>query len=390
MSHPQGLVKALDRVCALGALGGVIGGVALVAGAVSSVQAALQSYLFAYIFCFNFTLGCFGLLMMHHMVSGGWGFMIQRIIEAGMWTILVMALLFVPILLGVGVLYPWAWPGEVQSVHVWSAYLNVPFFVVRSVIYFSFWICAAFFLSSWSRRQDASGDPRLTRRIRLLCAPGLALYVMTMTFASIDWIMSLEPGWFSSIYGFLFVVNQVLAALALAVIALRFLVSYGPLSDVASEQRFQHLGNMLLTFVILWAYIAYSQYIIIWSADLPDENSWYVRRLGGGWANLCLFVVVVHFFLPFLLLLFRRTKRSLRSLALVALLLIVMRVADTFWLIVPAFSPGVFRVRWLDLVAPVAIGGIWLAAFAWRLKGAPLVPMGDPRFPLPTTAAGGE
>jgi len=390
LNNPEELVKTLDRVRTFGALGGALGGAVLIWSALSSVQAALQSYLFAYIFWLNFSLGCLGLLMMHHMVSGGWGFMIQRIVEAGMKTILVMALLFVPILLGIKILYPWADPVNGHAVHVWSGYLNVPFFAARAVAYFTLWIGVSFCLGSWSRRQDRDGDPRLTRRLRLLSAPGLALYVMTMTFASVDWVMSLEPGWFSTIYGFLFVVNQVLAALVLAVLALRFLAGFPPLSDAVSEKRYNHLGNMLLTFVILWAYVAYSQYIIIWSGDLPDENTWYLRRLGGSWSYLGLFVVIVHFFIPFLLLLFRRTKRSLRSLALVALLLVVMRVADTFWLIVPAFSPGVFRVRWLDLFAPVAIGGIWLAAFAWRLKGGGLLPLRDPRFPLPTAVAGGE
>jgi len=362
---PRDAAHTLSRVRTAGLLAALAGAAAFALGAVTEPSRALQSYLFGYVFWLNFTMGCVGVLMLHHMVSGGWGHMIQRSMEAGAWTILLMAVLFVPLLLGVRTLYPWAGGA---AVHVWTAWLNVPFFVARAFVYFAVWIAAALLLGGWSRSQDAGDGPRFTRRLRLLSAAGLPVYVFTMTFASIDWVMSLEPGWYSTIYGAIFVVDQVLAALA------------RPLRDVVTPRRVHHLGNMMLTFVILWAYVAYSQYLIIWSGDLPDENSWYLRRTGGGWGVLALVVIVVHFALPLVLLLFRSSKRSLRALARIALLILVMRCADTYWLVIPAFSGAHPGLALTDVAAPLAIGGLWVAAFAWRLKGGALVPLGDPRF----------
>ena len=367
----------LSRMRTWGLLAALAGGAAFALGALLSPQRALESYLFGYMFWLNFTMGCVGLLMLHHMVSGGWGFMIQRTAEAGAWTILPMAILFVPLLFSVRTIYPWA---GAAGARVWGAWLNVPFFVVRALFYFAVWIAAALLLGGWSRSQDAGDGPRFTRRMRLLSAAGLPVYVFTMTFASVDWIMSLEPGWFSTIYGAIIVVDQVLAALAFAAVVLRAVPVARPLGAVVTTRRVHHLGNMILTFVILWAYVAYSQYVIIWSGDLPDENSWYVHRTGGGWGAFAVVVIAVHFFLPLILLLFRSSKRSLRALARIALLLLVMRLADTFWLVMPAFSPGNLGVALTDIAAPLAIGGLWVAAFAWRLRGGSLVPLGDPRF----------
>jgi len=370
-------VRSFARLRTAGIVAAIAGGAAFALGALLAPGRVLESYLFGYLFWLNFTLGCMGLLMLHHMVSGGWGFMIQRTLEAGAWTILPMAVLFLPLLFGVRALYPWARDGGVA---VWRAWLNVNFFDLRVALYFGVWIVMTLLLCSWSRRQDEGEGPHFTRRLRLLSAAGIPLYVFTMTFAAIDWVMSLEPGWFSTIYGAIIVVDQVLSALALAVLLLRYVPVSRPLRDVVTPRRVHHLGNMILTFVILWAYVAYSQYIIIWSGDLPDENSWYLHRTGEGWGVLAVAVIVVHFFLPLVLLLFRSSKRSLRALARIALLLIVVRCADTFWLVIPAFARGGLAVTLADVAAPVAIGGLWVAAFSWRLKGGSLVPLGDPRF----------
>ncbi len=374
---------AFDRLQYIAGIVGAIGAVILLGGAIVSTHQFFQSYLFAYIFWIQFALGCFALFMLHHLVSGGWGFVTQRVMEAGMRTLPLMAVLFIPILFGMNELYPWARgadPSRVRELHTWSAYLNPGFFIVRTIIYFCFWIGTAWILTRWSGEQDRTADPRLTRKIRLMSAPGLVLYVLTMTFASVDWVMSLEPGWFSTIYGFLIVVSQVLASLGLIIIAARLLAERAPISEIITQQHSHHLGNLLLTFVILWAYMAYSQYIIIWSGNLPDENSWYLRRLAPGWAALGLFVVVVHFFVPLILLLFRRAKRSIRPLSLIAAGIIVMRLVDTFWLVVPSFSPAHFRLQWLDVVAPIALGGLWTFFFVRNLKGRSLVPLHDPRF----------
>ncbi len=368
---------------------GAIGLLLLVAEALAWPEESLHSYLYAYVFWLGVPLGCLGLFMLHHLVSGGWGHVIQRMTEAGMRTIPLMGLFVLPILFGMRVLYPWT-AGLDPGVNVRTAYLQVPFFVVRSVLYFAVWLGVAFLLTSWSVRQDRDGDVALTRKIRLLSAPGLILYVLTMTFAAVDWLMSLEPGWSSTIYGFLIVVSQVLTALSVVVITLRFLGDRPPISHVITERHVHHLGNLILTFVILWAYMAYSQFIIIWSGNLPDENIWYLHRLAPGWSSLGLFVVSTHFFIPFALLLSRRVKRSIRRLSWVAGWILLMRVFDTFWLVAPAFHPGGFRLTLPDVVTPLALGAVWMAAYVRQLGERPLIPLRDPRFAVPASAAGGQ
>ena len=383
MRQTGNISPEFDRVQRIGGIVGIAGCLVLAGGAVLSAQEFLQSYLYAYVLWLGIVMGCFGVFMLHHLVSGGWGFVTQRITEAGMRTLPLMAILFIPILLGITDLYPWAGPKGVETgsgAHVWLPYLNTGFFIIRAILYFIWWIAGAFLLTRWSRQQDSTADPALTRKIRLLSAPGLVFYVITMTFASVDWVMSLEPGWFSTIYGFLIVVSQVLTALCFVIIVLRYLSERPPLAGVVTERHVHHLGNLVLTFVILWAYMAYSQFLITWSGNLPDETSWYVRRLAPGWSSLGLFVVVVHFFVPLVILLFRRVKRSIRSLAWVAWGLIIMRLVDTFWLVTPAFSPAGLRIRVLDVVAPLALGGLWLWYFVHQLKQTSLLPLHDPRF----------
>ena len=363
----------------------LLGGAALV-----SPQEFFRSYLYAYTFWLGAALGCLALFMLHHLVSGGWGYVIQRMTEAGMRTIPLMALLFLPILFGAHQLYPWTEPmkGEV-GITIRTGFLQIPFFVIRSVLYFIIWSGAAFVLTSWSVRQDRNGDPGITRKIRLFSAPGLIMYVLAMTFASVDWLMSLEPGWSSTVYGFLVVVSQVLTALGVVVISLRFLGDRPPLSHILTERHVHQLGNLILTFVILWAYMAYSQFIIIWSGNLPEENLWYLHRLAPGWSSLGLFVVITHFFLPFALLLFRRMKRSIRALAWIAGWVLLMHIVDTFWLVAPAFHPEGIHTGLSDVITPLALGTIWIAAYVWQLGERPLIPLRDPRFVVPAEAVGG-
>ncbi len=345
----------------------------------------LHSYLFAYVFWLGIPLGCLGLSMLHHLVSGGWGHVIQRMTEAGMRTIPLMAVLFIPLLLGMRELYPWTGTME-PGIVIRTAYLQVPFFVIRSIGYFVIWAVMTRILTGWSVRQDRDGDPAYTRKIRLFSAPGLIVYVLTMTFASVDWLMSLEPGWSSTVYGFLVVVGQVLSALCVVVISLRFFGDRPPVSQAVTERHVHHLGNLILTFVILWAYMAYAQFIIIWAGNLPDENIWYLHRLAPGWSALGLFVVITHFFVPFALLLFRRVKRSVRVLARVAVWILVLRVVDTFWLVSPSFHPGGISVGLTDVVTPLAIGALWVAAYLRLLGRRPLIPLRDPRFVIPEGA----
>jgi hypothetical protein len=298
-------------------------------------------------------------------------------------TLPLMAVLFVPLLFGMNTLYPWTDPQIVAQSELLqhkSVYLNIPFFLARTALYFVVWIGLAYGLNRWSLQQDRTTEPALTARLRRLSAVGMILYFLTATFAAYDWLMSLEPAWYSSIYGVLFMVGQVLATFALAIIGLNGLSSRRPLAELVGRSEFNDLGNFMLGFVMIWAYISFSQFLIIWSANIPEEAVWYVHRSQGGWQGVGVVLIMFQFVLPFLVLLSRRAKRQAGLLSLVAVLIIGMRLVDLYWLIVPAFHPTGLHLHWLDVVLPVGMGGLWLAAFAWQLAGKPLLPRHDPRL----------
>jgi hypothetical protein len=383
MTNNETLRPAFDRLQMRAVGVGIIGAVLLVIGAFTSAGRFYQSYLYGYVFWVSFTLGCVGILILHHLVSGAWGHIIQRMTESGARTVPFMAILFLPVLFGIKELYPWARPEVVESSHILHAktgYLNLPFFVVRTVIFFGFWMLVAYMLTGWSRKQDRTGDPSLTRKMKLFSGPAMVFFILAVTFASVDWLMSLEPEWYSTIYGMHIIVSAVLSTLALCIILLRVLSSHAPFSDVLTTRHFHHLGNLLMAFTILWAYMAFSQFLIIWSGNLPEDNFWHLRRMANEWQIMALVLIVGHFFVPFLLLLSRRTKRMINRLAVIAGGILIMRLVDLFWLIMPAFNEHRLQFHWLDIVAPIGIGGIWIALFLGQLKSQPLLPLHDPRF----------
>lgn len=355
-------------------------------------QQFFQSYLQAYLFWIGISLGCLAILMLHHMVGGSWGLPVRRLLEAGGGTLPLMALLFVPILVGMRALYVWARPEAVAAdplLQLKSPYLNAPAFGVRALIYFAIWIAIGQLLSRWSLEQDRTADRSLTGRLRALSGPGLVLYGLTATFSAIDWAMSLEPAWHSTMYGMIFMASHGLQALAFVIVVAWLLARRGPLSGVASPPRFHDLGNLTLAFVLLWTYTAFSQFLIIWAENLTDEVPWYLHRTHGGWQGIAIALIALQFAVPFLLLLSRITKRSAALLSVVAAGILVMRLVDYFWLVAPTFHPAALRVHWMDLVAPVGIGGIWLTVFLGRLKGRSLVPLHDPRLAAGLEHAGG-
>lgn len=382
----------LDRLQRQSLVIGVVGLLLYTVGGWANPEQFFRSYLLAYVFWVGISLGSLGVVMLHHLTGGGWGFVIRRLLESGTRTLPLMALLFVPLLFGMSDLYVWARPDAVAADEILqhkSAYLNPSFFMLRTAIYFAAWIGVASLLNRWSGEQDRTAAPGLTRRLQLLSGPGLVLYGLTVTFASVDWVMSLEPHWFSSIYGILFMVGQGLASLAFATALAVALADRPPLSELVSPARLHDLGNLLLAFVMLWTYIAFSQFLIIWSGNLPEEIPWYLHRTGGGWQWIGLFLLAFHFALPFLLLLSRQIKRDARMLMIVSAAIIAMRLVDLYWLVVPAFHPDGVRLHWMDLAAPVGIGGLWMAVFAWQLKQRPLVPIHDPRLKELMTHQGG-
>jgi hypothetical protein len=376
----------LNRVQRIALAVGVLGTGLCSAGAMTNPTQFFRSYLIAYLFWFGIALGSMAILMIHHIAGGAWGAVIRRLLECGTRTLPLLAVLFVPIALGVDHLYTWAQPEHVAHdaalLHK-SAYLNVPFFLARAIFYFSAWLTVMHFLNRWSLEQDRTTDPGPGDWLEQLSRGGLLLIGLTVTFASIDWIMSLEPHWASTIYGILIMGGQVLAAMAFVIpLAALLAADGGPLADVIEIEQFHDLGKLLLAFVMLWTYFSLSQFLIIWSANLPEEIPWYLSRLRGGWQWIGIALILGHFVLPFIILLSRDVKRDARKLAAVAFGVIVIRFVDLFWLITPAFHPAEFSVHWLDLACVVAVGGIWLWFFIWQLKGRSLVAIHDPSLPL--------
>lgn len=364
----------------------VAGGAAIALGAVTATSDATQffrSYLLAYLYWVSIALGCLGIVMLHHLVGGGWGLMIRRLLESATRTLLPLAALFVPLLFGLSRLYLWAQPSSVAADPVLikkQSYLNPQFFTVRAAIYFGAWILLAFLLNRWSAEQDRTASPATQKRLSAMSGPGMVVYGLTISLAAVDWILSLEPHWFSTVYGMLFMVVQALTAMSFIIIVVMLLSGDEPLRSLASPGKFHDLGNLLFAFVMLWAYLCFAQFLIIWSGNLREEIPWYVARTTGGWEAVALLLVFFHFAVPFFVLLMRPVKRNPKALAAVALLMMVMSVVDLFWLVVPGFGLPSPRVHWMDLLAFVGIGGVWIGLFLSQLKKLPLVPLHDPRF----------
>jgi len=385
MNSTEFLQPDFDRAQRRALLLGVAGLALLGGGAYFNELQFFRSYLLAFLFWLGLGLGCLALLMLQHLTGGGWGFVIRRILESGAATIPLMAVLSLPLLLGFSRLYPWvhqeASVGEPVP-PLRRVYLTTPSFLGRGIFYFAVWITLAYLLNQWSSEQDRTADPAITGRLQTLSGPGLVIYGLTATFAAVDWAMSLQPHWSSTIYGMMFIVGEALGALTFAILLARLLSHRKPLADVLAPSHFHDLGNLLLAFVMLWGYVAFSQFLIIWSGNLQDEIPWYLSRASGGWAALAVALIVFHFAVPFVLLLNRGVKRRMRVLAWVAGALFVMGLVDLYWVVAPAFDPaaGGPRVHWMDVVAPLAVGGVWVAWFVWQLKGKALLPLHDPRF----------
>jgi hypothetical protein len=368
-----------------GLIVGVIGLVAGVAGAALSFEQFVHSWLVGFLFCLGLTLGSLALLMLQHLSGGQWGLVSRRIFEAGTRTLPLVALAFVPVLLWMPINFEWARPEAAENaiIHAKAAYLNQPFFIVRAVIYFVFWMLCIYLLNKWSGEQDLGRGttPADSVRFRKVSAPGLLFLVLTVTFASVDWIMSLDPEWFSTIFGLLTIAGWGLTVFATTVIVLAMLERSGAATGVLKPRHFHDLGKLLLAFVMLWAYLNFSQFLIIWSGNLPEEIPWYVRRTTGSWGYVAIALVVGHFMLPFVLLLSQDLKKRAGMLAKVAMFIVAMRLLDLIWLVEPEFRPGTgFPIHWMDIAIPLGLGGLWVYMFARNLRSRALMPVNDPYF----------
>lgn len=362
-------------------------GVGLLFGVASLIAALLpatreqffHSYLLGFMLWLGVALGSMAILMLQHLTGGKWAMVIRRQLEAAMKTLPLMAILFIPIIAGIPHLYgAWLYPDQRDKhlIELSQSYLTRNGYIGRAIVYFAIWLVIAFILSRWSAEQDNPPVQNLSPRFRKIAAPGLILYAFTITFAVIDWVMSLDPHWISTIYGFIFIAGELLSAICIMVVVERILVRYEPTASLLKPKEVHDHGKLMLTFVMLWAYFSFSQLLIIWAGNLPSEIRFFTRRLYSGWQAVALALVVFHFAVPFLLLLSRSFKRNPRTLVWLAAWLLFMRFVDLLWYIEPNFHKTVY-ISWLDLVVPTAIGGFWFAFFFRNLRSRPLLPVYD-------------
>jgi len=392
--NPANPLKAdFQRIQRLALIVGIIGLIIAAIGAfLPGLRAQFfQSYLFGFLFWNGFMVGSTGIYLLHNVVGGNWGAVIRRFLEAGARTLPLNFILLIPILIGIPSIYYWAQPAAQHDTNVQfkAAYLNIPFFIARSLFFFAVWAFYIFRLTALSAEQDRTGDPKIQPRMKAMSTFGLLLFVLTVSFAFIDWIMSLEPHWFSTVYGAMFLVGQVLETFAFCIALLVLLSKFKPFVQVLNKQLYHDLGNLMLAFTMLWAYLSLSQFLIIWAGNLPEEIPWYIRRFTGGWGYVAWFLGIFHFCVPFVLLLMRFVKKNTSLLQKVAIYMLVVRCIDVFWIVEPSFRQRQFYVHWLDLACLVGVGGLWIAAFLWRLQERPLLPLHDARLgyhPLETEA----
>jgi len=379
------------RTLALG-----IGGIALIiwaVGAYFNTEQALRSWLLGFIFWGGIGIGSLGVLMLQYLTGGAWGIVVRRFVEAGSRTLPVIFLLFIPLAIGVYThnIYEWTHlPPTDHAIEARGIYLLPWFWIVRSLIYFGLWGVMVYLLNKWGAEQDTTNTVEESRlvleRASRFSGPTLVIYALVVTFAVVDWMMTLDPHWFSTMWGLLFVAGWALSCFCFVVALLAYLSDKSPMNGVLGKRHFHDLGKLMLALVMVWAYFNFSQFLIIWSGNIPEETGWFITRMTGGWGYIGVALIVFHFAFPFLVLLQQDFKRKARWLATLAIFILVMRLIDMFYTIGPShrvtagMEQGAFYISWLDFVAPIAVGGIWLWWYFGELIKRPLVPAKDPYF----------
>jgi len=360
---------------------GIVLGIVSIIGAILSPGDFFHSYLMGYLFWLGLTLGSMGILMLQYLTSGAWGVMTRRALESASRTLPLCAILFIPVAIGIPWLYDWAHADLVKSIYVLrhrAVYMNPTMYIGRAILFFVVWLIIMYFLNKWSLEQDESGG--LEKKLVRLSAPGLLIYVFTISYATIDWAESLENNWFSTIWGFLFVAREGLAAFAFLIIVMALLSRREPFSRIFKPKHLHDLGKLLLVFVMLWAYFEFSQLVVVWSGNLTDEIPWYLHRFATSWGWLGVMLIVLEFIVPFLLLLSRPLKRNVVALCCVVGLIIFMRWVDLMWIVMPQYYQRGFRLTWMNIVVPASIGCLWIAVFVWQLQKRPLLPLQAPNL----------
>lgn len=377
------------RTIALGA-----GGIALIVWAIGTyfnVEQGLRSWLLGFIFWGGICLGSIGVLILQYLTGGAWGVVIRRIVEAGSRTLPIVVLMFVPLAVGIKSLYEWTHLPADDHVMLHRGWFMTPeSWILRSAIYFALFGVMVYLLNKWGGEQDKATNyedaEKFLGRATAFCGPTMVFYALVVTFAVVDWVMMLDPHWFSTMWGLLFVAGWALSCFCFTVTILAYLSNRAPMDRVVGKRHFHDLGKLMLALTMVWAYFNFSQFLIIWSGNIPEETGWYITRMSTGWGTVGIVLVLLHFAFPYLLLLRQDLKKKAKVLATIAVFILVMRLVDMFYLISPnprISTNGVglgliASFSWMDIVAPIAVGGIWLWYFFGQLMKRPLVPVMDP------------
>jgi hypothetical protein len=393
MSDAAYPARFFPRLYRIGLAVGIPGTAAAALSAFVDPAYFFRGWLFGFEFWLGLTLGCIAILMFHYLMGGAWGVATRRIFEAGAMTLPLLALAFIPLMIGLPYIYEWAQARVVAADPLLlnkAAYLNPSFFLIRSVIYLALWTWLAWMYYSRARNQDKTDSPEPTRQLIVLSGPGLVLLILSGSFAWMDWLMSIEPKWYSSVYPIMVLAGQATSSMAFGVLIAATVAEDPAIGKTLTRERFHDLGTLLFTFVFFWAYLNFSQFIVIWAGNLKEEIPWYLVRISGGWEYVVVALFVLAFVVPFFLLLFRPIKRDRKQLRYIAALVFVMQMLNAYWLQAPPFQMTGPEFHWPYLAALLGIGGLWLAAFSWLIQQRPLLPLRAPEFPnvLPRPVAG--
>ncbi len=369
----------LGRVQNTALIIGVLGVLGLGAGFAMNREQFFQSYLVGWFYWLAIALGCLGWCMINHLTGGTWALVVRRTLEAASRTVPLLFVLCLPFFLGMGDVFPWAHPDAANDdlIQKKVAYLNVPFFWGRVIAFFAFWTFLAYSLSANSRKQDETGDPKTTVRMRMISGPGLLFLAITLSFAAYDWLMSTDPHWFSSLYGFWIVSSTGLAGMCFIIVCAWWLNQRNPMQGVIQPKHFHDYGKLTLALTMFWAYMTLSQFLITYSGNIPEFTIWYIHRNTHGWKIYTVLLVVFHFFVPFLILLSAKLKKQPSKLVIMAFYMLVMRWVDLYWQAAPNFHENL-TIHALDLAAVAGVGGLWVWFFVSQLRQRTLLPVNDP------------
>jgi hypothetical protein len=362
---------------------GLVGLIGCIVAFLVDREQLFYSWLTSFVFWFTIAAGGLFFTMLHHLVGATWSVVLRRFAEAAMSVLPFMAIAFIPVLIGMSELFHWSHAGAVAEDDLlqWkSGYLNVPFFIIRSVVYFAVWILLTVILRKASLAQDDGHTPQLASRFRRISAPGMIAFALTITLASFDWLMSLDPHWYSTIFGVYIFAGALVGILAFLPLVAMYLRNSGIMADVLTVEHYHDLGKLLFAFLVFWAYMAFSQYFLIWYGNIPEETIWFQHRWEGTWKTVSLLLVFGHFVGPFFVLITRGAKRNPGILKLFAIWMLFMHYIDLHWVVMPTLHLHGFHLSWIDLAAMMAVGGGFLARYWYALSGHPLVPIGDPRL----------